>query len=169
MSLLDRQLPEPEFVTRDAEAITREAVALYESLTGKTLYPAQVERILIDVIAYRESLTRQAIQDAGKLNLVRYSRAPVLDYLGENVGVPRLGAIAATTMLKFVFDPRPALAAVLPAGAIAEGGDVAFATDADVVVAAAAESVEVSATCTTAGAIGNGFVAGQIAHTPHMA
>lgn len=164
MSLLDRQLPEPEFVSRDAEAITREAIALYESLTGKTLYPAQVERILIDVIAFRESLTRQAIQDAGKLNLVRYSRAPVLDFLGENVGVPRLEPIAATTTLKFVFDPKPAVAAILPAGTTAEGGDVAFATDADAVVAAGTESVEVSATCTTAGVVGNGFVAGQIAN-----
>lgn len=162
MSLLDRQLPEPEFVTRDAEAITREAIALYESLTGKTLYPAQVERILVDVVAYREKLTREAIQDAGKLNLVRYSRAPVLDYLGENVGVPRLGAIAATTRLKFVFDPKPAAPAVLPAGTVVEGGDVAFATDADVVVAAGSDSVEVSATCTAVGVVGNGFVAGQI-------
>lgn len=103
MSLLERQLPEPNFVSRDTEAITREMIAQYESLTGKTLYPAQVERILIDVIAYRESLVRQSIQDAGKLNLVRYSRAPVLDYLGENVGVPRLQAIAASTTLRFVW------------------------------------------------------------------
>lgn len=39
MSLLDRLLPDPDFVTRDPEALTRELVAHYESLTGKTLYP----------------------------------------------------------------------------------------------------------------------------------
>lgn len=162
MSLLERQLPEPIFVSRDAEAITREMIAQYESLTGKTLYPAQVERILVDIIAYRESLTRQAIQDAGKLNLVRYSRAPVLDYLGENVGVPRLGAIAATTTLRFTFNPVPAAATILPAGTMVEIGDVAFATNADVLVAAGVASVDTAATCTVPGVIGNGFVAGQI-------
>lgn len=162
MSLLDRQLPEPEFVSRDAEVITSECIALYESLTGKTLYPAQVERILIDVIAYREKLVREAIQDAGKLNLVRYSRAPVLDYLGEGVGVPRLDAIAATTTLKFVFDPKPAAAVVLPAGTLVTVGEIAFGTDSDVVVAAGAQSIEIDATCTTPGVIGNGFVVGQV-------
>ena len=162
MSMLDRPLPEPSFVSRDAEAITRETVALYESLTGKTLYPAQVERILIDVIAYRESLARQAIQDAGMLSLVRYSRAPVLDYLGENVGVARLEAIAATTTLRFIFDPKPTSVTILPAGTTVEGGGVAFATDADIVLAAGTAQVEVAATCTTTGAIGNGFLAGQI-------
>lgn len=162
MSLLDRQLPEPQFVSRDAEAITREMVAQYQTLTGKTLYPAQVERILIDVIAYRESLVRQAIQDAGKLNLVRYSRDQVLDFLGENVGVPRLGAIAATTTLRFTFDPVPAAPSILPAGTTVEIGDVAFATDADVLVAAGAASADADATCTQVGVVGNGFVVGQI-------
>jgi phage-related baseplate assembly protein len=162
MSLLERQLPEPNFVSRDAETITREMIAQYESLTGKTLYPAQVERILIDVIAYRESLVRQSIQDAGKLNLVRYSRAPVLDYLGENVGVPRLQAIAASTTLRFVFDPTPAAPSVLAAGVMVEIGDVAFATTADVLVGAGVASIDVHATCTQVGVIGNGFVAGQI-------
>ena len=46
-------LPEPSFIDRDPQAITAEIVAQYEQLTGKTLYPAQVERLLIDVIKGR--------------------------------------------------------------------------------------------------------------------
>ena len=41
-------LPEPSFIDRDPDAITAEIVAQYELLSGKTLYPAQVERLLID-------------------------------------------------------------------------------------------------------------------------
>ena len=93
MSLLDRQLPEPDFIERDPAKITREMIATYESLTGKTLYPAQVERLLIDLIAYRESLVREAFQDGAKLNLVRYSRGVILDNIGENVGVQRVAAV----------------------------------------------------------------------------
>lgn len=89
MNPLDMVLPMPSFVVRDTAAITAELIAQYESLTGKTLYPAQIERVLIDLIAYRESLLRVALQDAALQNLVRYARAPMLDHLGENVGTVR--------------------------------------------------------------------------------
>mgnify|MGYP000411452045 FL=1 len=105
-------LPEPSFIDRDPQAITAEIVAQYEQLTGKTLYPAQVERLLIDVIAYRETLVRIGIQEAAKQNLVAYARAPMLDYLGELVGVTRLPAQSARTTVRLTFvDP---LASALP-------------------------------------------------------
>ncbi len=161
-SLLDRLLPEPSFVLRDPEAVTRELVRMYEDATGLTLYPAQVDRIMVDIVAYRESLLREAIQDAAKLNLVRYSRAPMLDFLGENIGVARIGAAAAVTTLRFGFDPAPAKPGLLPAGTQAKGGSVSFATVVDAVVPGGAASIDVPAACTVAGAIGNGFVPGQI-------
>ena len=46
------QLPEPQFIERDADKITQEWIALYEEKTGKTLQPAQIERLLIDVGVY---------------------------------------------------------------------------------------------------------------------
>lgn len=83
-------LPEPSFISRDINAITTAMVASYEASTGKTLLPAQVERVLIDLIAYRESLLRIAIQEAAKQNLVAYAAYPMLDYLGQLVGCSRL-------------------------------------------------------------------------------
>lgn len=161
-TLLDRQMPEPDFIERDPAKVTREMIATYEALTGKTLYPAQVERILIDVMAYRESLTREAFQDGAKLNLVRYSRGVILDYLGENVGVSRLPAVAASVTLRLTFNPVPSVATVLPAGTQAFQGSVAFATRDAVTVAAGSKQVDVLAVCTQAGEVGNGFAPGQI-------
>lgn len=83
-------LPEPSFIDRDPVAITAELKAAWEASTGKTLYPGQVESLLIDLIAYRESLVRIGIQEAAKQNLVAYASAPMLDYLGELVGVYRI-------------------------------------------------------------------------------
>ena len=51
-------LTEPDFIERDADKITAEMIAKYEADTGKTLYPAQAERLLIDLWAYREMLVR---------------------------------------------------------------------------------------------------------------
>ena len=90
MSLLDRELPEPSFVDRDPAQIVAAVVADFERETGRTLYPAQVERLLANVLAYRETLLREAIQDAAKCNLLRYSRSTALDMLGELLGVARL-------------------------------------------------------------------------------
>lgn len=168
MSLLDRTLPEPNFVDRDADAITRDLVRLYEELTGLTLYPAQAERLLVNVIAYRDKLMREAIQDAAKLNLVRYSRAPILDYLGENIGVPRLSAAPALCTLRFTFASAPLVNTAIAAGtAVAAGGGGAattliFATTNAATVPAGSLSYDVPATCQTVGAKGNGFVAGQV-------
>lgn len=157
-------LPEPSFIDRDPQAITAEIVAQYEQLTGKTLYPAQVERLLIDVIAYRETLVRIGIQEAAKQNLVAYARAPMLDYLGELVGVTRLPAQPAKTTLRFTFAAALATNLLIPAGTRVEGGDgaVTFATDADVTLLAGQLSVEVAATCEEPGTGGNGWQPGQV-------
>lgn len=157
-------LPEPSFIERDPQAITTEIIAQYELLTGKTLYPAQVERLLIDVIAYRETLVRIGIQEAAKQNLVAYARAPMLDYLGELVGVTRLPAQPAKTTLRFTFAPPLATDLLIPAGTRVEGGDgtAIFATDADVTLLAGQLSIDTAATCEEPGAAGNAWQPGQI-------
>lgn len=167
-SLLDRLLPEPDFVVRDPEAVTQALVRQYEELTGLTLYPAQVERIMVDIISYRESLFREALQDAAKLNLVRYSRYPILDFLGENVDCSRLEAKFASCTLRFNLLTAPLVSTVLPAGTTVNvtgggsGAPISFSTTAPFSVPAGTLMFDVLATCDTAGAVGNGFVAGQV-------
>ena len=55
------QLPEPNFIDRDPELITKEWVELYEKKSGKVLQPAQIERLMVDVGAYRETILRMKI------------------------------------------------------------------------------------------------------------
>lgn len=85
-----KQLPPPEFISRDVSTITNEIIQMYESLANKKLYPAQADRVFIDVIAYREMLLRSAINETGKQNLVAFASGVMLDYLGQFFGVTRL-------------------------------------------------------------------------------
>ncbi|WP_176205065.1 baseplate J/gp47 family protein, partial [Salmonella enterica] len=125
-------IAEPDFIDRDPAQITSEMIAQYEEASGKKLYPAQAERLLIDLFAYRENLVRIAIQEAAKQNLVAYSRAPMLDYLGELVGVHRLPAQAAKTTLQFSVTQAAKSNQVIPQGTRASASDsVMFATDED--------------------------------------
>ncbi|MBA1707720.1 baseplate J/gp47 family protein, partial [Escherichia coli] len=86
-----------------------------------------------DLWAYREMLVRVAVQEAAKQNLVAFSREPMIDYLGELVGVYRLAAQPATTTLQFSVDEALTIDVLIPAGTRVSASDsVIFATDTDV-------------------------------------
>jgi len=157
-------LPEPSFIERDAEKVTSELVALYESLSGRVLQPAQLERLMIDLIAYRENLLRIQINEAAKQCLVEYATYPALDYLGELVGVPRLPPAPARTTLRFTLVAAQTWGVTVPAGTRVDtkDGKVTFATDTPLVIAAGQVTGDVSATATTAGVAGNGYLAGDV-------
>ncbi|NTU68919.1 MAG: baseplate protein [Chlorobiaceae bacterium] len=157
-------LPEPSFITRDVDAITAEMVARYEAATGKTLFPAQVERVLINLIAYRENLLRIGIQEAAKQNLVEYAVFPMLDYLGELVGVVRLDAQAARCTIRFTLTAVQAFDVAVPSGTRVEtkDGTMIFETEGNLIIAAGATYGDVSAVCQAAGIAGNGYAAGEV-------
>lgn len=157
-------LPEPSFIERDAIKITQELIAQYEAMTGKKLQPAQVERLLIDLIAYRENLIRIGIQEAAKQNLLAYARYPMLDYLGELVGVTRLPAQPARTTLRFSLDEPLGFDLLIPAGTQVEtkDGKFIFETDRDATIPAGQTYIDVYATCTETGASANGYIQGEV-------
>jgi phage-related baseplate assembly protein len=155
-------LPEPQFVERDPQKITAELIAQYESLTGRTLYPAQLERVLIDVLAYRETLVREAIQEAAKQNLVAFAQAPMIDYLGQLVMVERLPAQPARTQLRWALQDGGTI--VIPAGTRVESADgaVAFLAEQDLYLDQSRPEAVTAATCSQAGEQGNGWQPGQL-------
>ncbi len=165
MSLLPLTgLADPEFVERDPQKIVEEMIAQYETVTGRTLYPAQVERLIIDLVAYRESMTREAVQDAGKQNLVSFAREPFLDYLGELLGVRRLPGSSARVLLRFKFTAPLTISLVIPAGTRAQdsGGAFTFAVVTDATVPVGATSAEVWSAAIESGTRANGLTAGQV-------
>lgn len=153
----------PIFVENDPTAIISELVTAYNSLTGRTIQPAQVERLLMNAFAYRESLIRQAIQDTATQNLVAFSSAPVLDYLGELVGVKRIGALPATCEIEFTLQANPS-GVTVPLGTrvATSNGTVVFTTDDDLNIEAGDLTAAITATAQTEGSAGNGYVAGEV-------
>jgi phage-related baseplate assembly protein len=158
-------LPEPSFVDRDPVQILKECIEQYETDAGKPLQPAQVERLIIDLIVYRETLLRNAIQDAAKQNLWRYARFPMIDLLAEIVGAARLDAKPADTVLQVTLDAVSVTDTLYVAGTQVrtKDGKAIFALDADLTIPAGdTVSDPATATCTEAGTIGNGYAPGQI-------
>lgn len=158
------KLPEPNFIERDADKITQEWIALYEEKTGKTLQPAQLERLLIDVGVYRENLLRIKIQEVAKSNLLSYAPIDVLRHIGELVGVTQLAPKFAKTTFKFELDEPITSDIIIPAETEieTEDGNFIFKTDDVCIIQAGSFSVEISATCSTAGANANNYAIGKI-------
>jgi len=162
-------LPTPAFVNDadglDPNLILNDMVASFQALAGRTLYPAQVERLLIDLYAYRESLVRNAIQYAAMQCLVAFSSFPMLDYLGQLVGVTRLAPQGASGTLQFTL-AAAALAGgfTIPAGTLigTQDGQFAFATQAALTIPVGATQGTVSAVATTTGTGANGYAVGQV-------
>jgi phage-related baseplate assembly protein len=161
-------LPPPVFVTDsdglDPNAILNDMIASFQQASGRTLYPAQVERLLINLYAYREALARNAIQFAGQSNLLAFAVYPLLDYIGQSVGTPRLGAVGATTTLEFTLTTAQTQSYTIAAGTQVgtQDGQYVFTTSADLTFAAGVTTGTVAATCTAVGVGGNGYISGQV-------
>jgi len=158
------KLPEPNFIDRDADKITQEWIALYEEKTGKTLQPAQLERLLIDVGVYRENLLRIKIQEVAKSNLLSYAPIDVLRHIGELVGVSQLEAKFAKTTFRFELDEELTTDIIIPAETEieTEDGKFIFKTDDACIIKSGCMFTEITATCTTSGASANNYAIGKI-------
>ena len=160
------QLPEPNFIERDPETITKEWIKLYEEKSGKTLQPAQIERLMIDVGAYREHLLRIKIQEIAKGNLLTYASMDVLEHLAELVGVKKLDGKFAKTEMKFSLNETLNFDIPIPKGTEIEtaDGNFTFATDDDTNILAGTLSTTVIATCKSTGSNANGYKIGEVSN-----
>lgn len=157
-------LPIPVFFDTDAEAIKNQLVARYEELTGRTLQPAQVERLMLNNWAYQESLLRIDANEAAKTMLADFSSAPVIDYLARNVGLGnRLAPAKAYCTIRFtLIDPHSTV--VVPEGLRVQStdGQKVFVTKAPTTVANGVNTIDIECECTAEGLAGNGYNVGSI-------
>lgn len=153
----------PTFVNTDTSTILAEIIAQFEATTGKVLQPAHVERLLLNTLAYRETLLREAIQYSATQNLVSFAEGLALDYLGELVGVKRLAASFAQCTLEFTLVVGHG-GSVIPSGTrvASNDGKVVFQTLEDKVVPAEDTTAEILAEAKVSGEIGNGYLTGQV-------
>lgn len=157
-------LPEPNFIERDPATIEQQAIATFEAALGKTLFPAQAERLLLNGLVYQELLVRIGIQYAGQQNLVNFATGANLDQLGALLAVTRLGTQAATVTVQFSIASALGADLTIPAGTrvAASGSPIRFALNSDVVITAGNLSTSGLCTASTPGVVGNGFLAGQL-------
>jgi len=148
----------PIFIDSDPQATLDALIADYEARTGRTLQPAQAERLVINSVAYILSLYKEQANEAALQNLVQFADSPALDRLGDLVGVVRLEAQKATTTIQFTLvDGHGGV--TIPAGTRVASIDqtLIFQTSTAVDVAAGTNIAEASAEAADTGSEYNGL------------
>lgn len=159
----------PDYLDRNLATITAELKARYEAISGKTLYDAQPERLMVDVLVTAVYLIRQNIQEAAEQNLIQFSSATALEHLTQFYGITRLGALKAKTTLRFTAQEaepsgsRP-VPVIIPAGTRvrSQDGNVMVETLVSVEIAMNETTKDVAAEAVVAGSAANGYPAGTI-------
>lgn len=163
MDLSNLKREDVKVVDDDLAAILAETISQYERESGKTLQPAHIERLLINVYSYRETLTRQQMNEAYRQQHVRFATGVMLDLCGDDVATPRLEAQAALTTLRFACEgDLSATQVFIPIGTQVSVGELIFETITSATLSSARNTVDLPAQCTQTGTAGNGWAIGQI-------
>lgn len=156
-----RATPVPALFETDASVWRGKLIAWFEAASGRTLYPMQVEMLLIETLAYAMSVAGEEAQMVAEQHLVATAGEAGLARLAPNRSTPRLPAAAARVTLRFARLAGFVGAIFLPAG-LRAGAGVTFVTLAAATLAAGTLSIDVTAQAEVAGVAGDGFAPGQI-------
>ncbi len=74
-----------KFIETDPTKYESELIRVYESMTGRTLNPADPERLIINLLTYAITICAINIDETGRLNLLATSRENTLTGL-ESIG-----------------------------------------------------------------------------------
>ena len=162
ISPLFPSLSDITFAEKDPDTLTQEIIALYESASGRSLARADPVRLFLDAIILAIVQQRTIIDHAAKMNLLTYAEGQYLDHIGALLGVYRLDAAHAVCTVRFTLGHYYSYNVVIPEGTRLAVSNLTFATTSQLVIPAGTLYGDCEAQCTTAGTIGNGFVAGQV-------
>ena len=149
-------------VDDELAVVLAETIADYEARSGKALQPAHIERLLINTYAYRETLTRQALNEAYRQQHPRFATGLMLDFCGDDVNTPRLPASAARCTIRFSAVLSGQQTVYIAVGTQVSAGEIVFETVQSGTLSATCRTLDLLAVCTQAGVAGNDFAVGQI-------
>jgi len=155
-------LPDITFAAKTVAEVETDIITGYESVANRTLADGDPVRLFLESIAAVIVNQRNIIDFAAKQNLLSYAQDIYIDYIGELVGVTRLEANAAITTLQFRLSQAQAGVYTVAAGTRVNAGELEFTTTEVLEIPAGQVTGNVTAQCTTAGAIGNNLLPGQI-------
>lgn len=157
-------LPTVDFSPLSAETVEQAILRQYEIISGTTLYPGDPVRLFLETLAYTLTVQNGLIDLAARQNLLAFASGAHLEHLGALMDTARLQASAARCVLRFSLAETLNFGVLIPAGTRVGTADkrLHFATDNAASLVPGTLTVDVTATASVPGAVGNGLVTGQV-------
>jgi len=156
---------EYEFVPADGGALLTQLINKYEELTGRTLLPADPDRLFLCWVADVLIAERVNQNYVGNQNIPSRAEGANLDALGRWIfNLPRNPAQPAKCTVRFTISAAQSTAIPIPVGTRVTdiSQELVWETTKDALIPIGSTYVDVMVQCQTAGAAGNGYLAGQI-------
>lgn len=136
----------------------------YLEITGKDieLSLSNPYRLILYAVTLQHYQMYMHLDNAAKMNLLKYSRGSFLDQVAALRGVQRDKGACAMTTLRFAVDDVMPSAITIPVGTKVSGNGIVFATTEVGEIKAGQETVAIQAQCTELGEKGNGYLPGEI-------
>lgn len=163
-------LPEISFIDDITyEQILNEMVKDYETryqeVTGRKviLRPGDKEHIHLRIITSQYFQMYQILDNAAKMNLLKYSKGSFLEHLGALKKTFRQEPKAAVVTVRFILSEIRKEVVYIPQGTRITAGDgIYFKTDDYAEVKTGDSYVDVDCTCENTGTVGNDYAIGQL-------
>lgn len=164
------ELPDIDFIDgatiEDVKAdLINDFKSEYTRITGKEVYLSEASpyMMIINAAALQIYQLMQYADNAGKMNLTKYSKGKYLDNLAAFKGIIRKEADRASTVLRFEINTPLDFALSIPKGTrVTNGNDVFFETEQYTEIKPGKTFEDITAFCTEKGVKGNGIGEGEL-------
>ena len=151
---------ELHYVAYDPDAILADMMRAYVEAGGDLLYPGDEKEMLLRAVLQVMVQAFAGIDNALRMDTLRYAVRDYLDVYGEKRGCYRIAAQAATATIRITLEAT-GRARTLPAGtAFTADGSVLYLTKEDLSIGGYAQDLTAEVECSQTGSIGNGLIAG---------
>ena len=152
---------EIHYLTYDPEAVWMDMILAYINAGGDVLYPGDEKEIFLRGVQQMFVQAFAGIDNALRMDTLRYAVRDYLDLYGEKRNCARLKATAARSAVQLTFRAS-GIAKTLRAGtALTADGEVLYLLEEDIAQTGYAQVVDANIVCEQAGALGNGLLAGM--------
>ena len=150
---------ELHYVTYDADAILSDMLISYMEAGGGIINPGDEKEILLQAVLQIMMQAFAGMDNALRMDTLRYAVRDYLDIYGEKRNCYRIPAAAATAKVKITLQAT-GVATTLAAGtALTADGETLYLTDEALAIAGYAQELTVNVTCAQTGSKGNSLLA----------
>lgn len=151
---------ELHYLTYDPDEMLRDMMLAYTQAGGDLLYPGDEKEMLLRAVLQIMVQAFAGIDNALRMDTLRYAVRDYLDLYGEKRNCIRIPAKAATATVKITVEATGKSGKIDAGTAITADGSVMYLTEDDITLSGIAQEITADVICARTGSIGNGLTDG---------